>query len=112
MKLKVRVAMYVQLNFGRNVEGMPMSSERWDDFRNDIITVLVMSCNGSSVETLNAIEVHNGSGTWSGVREDSAHVSIFWEPGVNVDILRERVARVKRNYRQDSIALIVGSELV
>lgn len=104
--------MYVQVNFGRNVDGVPMSRESWDDFRNDIIAVLVMSCNDSSVETPNSIEVHNGSGSWAGVREDSAHVSIFWEPGVNLDILRERIAYLKRNYQQDSIALIVGSELI
>ena len=104
--------MYVQVNIGRNIGGEPMSGERWDEFRNDIISVLVMSCNDSTSETLSTVEIHDGYGSWDGVREDSAHVSIFWVPGVNVDILRERIAHVRRNYDQDSIALITGSELI
>jgi hypothetical protein len=80
--------MYIQVNVGRNFttsrgEGRTHLDRTWADFKNDVKAVILQAVNAtvnyqpSAVAHASQIEVHTGSGTWDGVTEESAHVSLF-----------------------------------
>lgn len=111
------IATYAQLNIGRNVGDVPMDAGRWEWFVNTAQSVLMGAqhrVGGSPAGESHRkdTQVHYGTGVWGGVAEESAHVSLFWEQGLDVDYVREQAAIVARLFEQDAIAVIVGSELV
>ena len=108
---------YAQLNIGRNVGNAPMEQDRWEWFVSTAQSILMGAqhrVGGSpSGESLRAdTQVHYGAGIWAGVAEESAHISLFWEHGIDADYVREQAGVVARMFEQDAVAVIVGSELV
>ena len=111
---------YVQVNIGRNINDEPMNDYVWEMFIGKVRRAIADTVTGWAtahkfIETLNSVEIHRGSGTWDGIVEESAHISLvmdrdLWD--VELDMLRTKLRELKRDYDQDSIALIVGSELV
>ena len=106
--------MYVQINIGRNVGDTPMTSDRWNEFIQAAAGVLISAkAPGSTAPFM----VHRGVGVWvdddgERVYEDSSHISIFDEQGLDLDKIRAGLATLRDDFGQDSIALIVGSELI
>ena len=110
------VTTYAQLNIGRNVGNTPMPQDRWEWFVNTAQSVLMGAqhrvAGSPSGESQRAdTQVHYGAGIWGGVAEESAHISLFWEQGMDADYIREQAAVVARMFEQDAVAVIVGSEL-
>lgn len=104
---------YIQVNIGRNVPvdasgagGRTMSGWEWDRFKSNVTRAMIDSLIGPMVD----IEIHNGIGTWDGEEEESVHISSFGP--YDVDSLRKKLERIRSLFWQDSIALIVGSELI
>lgn len=115
-----RTPRYVQVNIGRNIpavmpdgspdpqgEQRPMPDERWGAF---IGQVAVAIADATAFGGLQDVQVHTGKGEWNGVEEESAHLSTFAD--VDLFKLRTELARLKREYQQDAIALIAGSDLI
>lgn len=110
------ITQYAQLNIGRNVGDIPMAQDRWEWFVNTAQSILMGAqhrVGGSPAGESHRkdTQVHYGAGIWGGVAEESAHVSLFWEHGMDADHIREQAAIVARMFEQDAIAVIVGSEL-
>jgi len=110
---------YAQLNIGRGVgnDGVTMAADVWERFVGACVDALAYAARDpyagiTRTEMAGRVEVHHGSGVWQGVREDSAHVSLFSEHGIDTGKLRDSVAELAYDYGQDAIALIVGSELI
>ena len=108
---------YVQINIGRNVDGMPMSRKAWASFIDESAAALVYAATIDNAERRSmlrddVVEIHTGTGSYGGIREDSAHVSMFHSDGIDADDVRAVMADVAARYGQDAVALIVGSELV
>ena len=110
---------YVQVNIGRNEGGTPMSDVRWawfvDTVRDAIVSSVIKALPGPNYTgvravTLKEVQIHRGLGHWRGNMEDSAHISYMGE--LDVAYLRSQLAPIARMFGQDTIALIVGSELV
>ena len=98
-----------------------MSDERWMEFQYAVslrMGIAAMGKDGKpsgpdlSIAVAHDCQLHYGRGMWDGVPEDSAHISIFWEPGLDVEQLRAMLKSLARRFGQDAIALIAGSELV
>jgi hypothetical protein len=69
------------------------------------------------MDVLGTVEVHVGTGTWNGVREDSAHLTVLRSvPASDASTLpwtRGLLADLAARWGQDAIALTVGtSELI
>lgn len=109
------IAQYAQLNIGRNVNNEPMPDWVWEWFQDGAANVLIeatrRAAGGMSGATRDDVQVHTGRGKWDGVPEDSAHVSLFWEAGIDADHIRQMASVVARMFGQDAVAIIVGSEL-
>lgn len=108
---------YAQLNIGRNVGTEPMAADVWERFAGACADALAYAARdlmaGVTRTAMRAdVQTHYGTGVWEGVREDSAHVSLFSVHGIDVATLRESVAELAHDYGQGAIALVVGSELV
>lgn len=97
---------YVQVNIGADDEwsGLPRVST---NFTASVMAAIRASCRGSDRPP---IEIHNGHGLYNGVREGSTHVSIVAD--VDIYALRKHLADLKAQYKQDTIALIVGSDTI
>jgi hypothetical protein len=83
-----------------NVNGLNLTDEEWNGFRGDVDHAL----RASGVEVFFAGE---GTGEYEGRREDSA----TWVGATSVRpnvALERRVARLARQYDQDSIAVTYG----
>lgn len=102
--------MYVQINIGRNIDNTPMTGERWQTFKDTVATLLLGTANGTP--RVDNIETHEGTGHWEGVPEDSAHISLYHEPGFDINQLTSSLRTLKQAMGQDNIALITGSTLV
>ena len=106
-------AEYVQVNIGRNVGGVPMSDERWDRFHADITMALLKAYRGNGVPN---VSFHTGEGFWNDettgelMSEESAYISTFAD--IDAFALRVDLARLRDEYGQDAIALIIGSDLI
>lgn len=111
--------MYVQVNFGRNIDNKPMSVHNWMRFELAVMDALFSAANSAPLTDFNTtVEVHSGVGNWFDetldmyVREESKHVSYFDPAGFDLDLLKNQLALIKVQFNQDAIAVIVGSELV
>lgn len=103
--------MYIQVNIGRNVRNMPMAEKFWNEFQDDVVNILE-SLKEHSDMGHEVPEIHLGTGVWDGRVEESAKISLYHEGGFDLDAIREELRRLKREYLQDNIALIIGSELI
>lgn len=97
---------YTQVNIGRNINSKPMTQEKWEEFQAHVY-ILMSDC---AIEP--NLEIHNGYGHWDGMVEESTHISMLSEDIVDLDRLRDGLVDLKKEYGQDTIALITGSELV
>lgn len=110
--------MYIQVNIGRNfvadknnATGGTLSDLEWRCFRADVCMILDQFREHSDMGHEYPEELL-GTGVWDGVREESAKISLYHEGGFDLDSIREQLFRLKKEYGQDSIALIIGSELI
>lgn len=103
--------MFIQANIGRNVNDTPMSEDKWDTFAGSVAFAIYANANDVNLDMLD-IEVHNGTGSFEGISEDSRHISVYSEAGFDLDNLRDDLREIKGWYDQEAIALIVGSELI
>lgn len=110
--------MYIQVNIGRNFvknrhneHGGELSELDWTLFQEDVANILDQYREHSDMGD-DMPQVHIGTGVWDGLTEDSAHISLYHEGGFDLDGIREQLYRLKSQYSQAAIALIVGSELV
>ena len=56
------------------------------------------------------IETHYGKGTWDGVEEESAKISVLSDqPLTHLSYLRQALANLAEEYGQDAIALTIGT---
>ena len=98
------------LTVGRNVQGVPMSDERWSEFRSDLSDLVNEWAD--EIYTYEAL----GHGLWDGVREDSVTwvFSAYAEDcSTHFRFRRQDIARLAAKYGQDAIALVRGeSELI
>lgn len=111
--------MYVQINFGRNINNVPMKNGSWMLFQHGITEALFNASNSVPATIFEStVEVHHGMGRWHDaetgelITEESCHISFFDPAGFDLDMLMTDLADLKQRYSQDAIALIVGSELV
>lgn len=108
--------MYVQINVGRNQGQFDMSNEEWNECVNDLRLALAAFAHSSGCYTREELadkcEVHYGSGSWNEVLEESAKISLINETGFDTEGLREYLTAFKGWYKQDHLALIIGSELI
>ena len=107
---------YAQLNIGRNVGTVPMDDKQWAWFISTAQSVLMgaqhlIPCGHGDAQR-NDVQVHRGAGVWGGVAEESAHVSLYWETGMDADYINEQAGVMARMFDQDAIAVITGSTLV
>lgn len=103
---------YIQANIGRTTnKGEVLSDEDWEAFINEVKNDLSFFSDGDDLP----FETHFGVGTWGGKEEESAHVSLLLErelEDVEVKLIKDFLAVTARTFEQDTIALILGSELV
>lgn len=106
--------MYIQVNFGRNIDNVAMGTDEWELFQGRVAFSIYMAANDAEAKfsVLDNIEDHYGKGTWGEVTEESCHISSYWGEGFDLDLLRAELTKLKEWYKQDAIALIVGSELI
>lgn len=97
---------YVQVNIGRNVGSESMSDADWDKFIAYTASALSSTCLNHT-----EFEFHYGRGTWEGVAEESCHVSTLAQ-SVDGPKLRSKLRDLARQFGQDTVALVIGSELV
>ena len=110
--------MYIQVNIGRNFvpdrynpTGGTLSDQVWQDYQ-DLVVSLLDNYREHSDMGHEMPEVHLGIGTWDGVPEESAKISLYHEGGFDLDGIREQLFRLKKDFSQDTIALLIGSELI
>ena len=107
---------YAQLNIGRNVGSVPMDDKQWEWFIGTAQSVLMGAQHRVPVTNGNAqrddVQVHRGAGVWGGVAEESAHVSLYWETGMDADYITEQASVMARMFEQDAIAVVLGSTLI
>lgn len=110
------VVTYAQLNIGRNVGSVPMDDKQWDWFISTAQSVLMGAQHRIPVNHGNAqrddVQVHRGARVWGGVAEESAHVSLYWETGMDADYITEQAGVMARMFDQDAVAVILGSTLI
>ena len=110
--------MYIQVNIGRNfvayrynATGGTLSDLEWSEFQEDVKYALVQFREHSDMGDPKA-EVHCGVGVWDEKEEMSAHISLFHEGGFDTDGLKNYLFGLKGMYSQESIAIILGSQLI
>ena len=110
--------MYIQVNIGRNFvpnrfndSGGILSEVDWYEFQDGVASILerYRVDSGSNYEIP---ELHLGTGVWNGKIEESAKISLYHEGGFDLDGIREQLFRLKKEYSQGTIALLIGSELI
>ena len=108
--------MYIQVNIGRNFEhstlgNMPMVSDVWREFQERVVYILLQLREHTDMGEP-SVEVHLGVGYYNGIPEESAKISVYHEGGFDLESIREHLSELKTDYKQDSIALLIGSELI
>ena len=110
--------MYIQVNIGRNFvadryneTGGTLSDLEWRCFRADVCMILDGFREHSDMGH-EYPEEFLGMGEWKGGFEESAKISLYHEGGFDLEGIREQLFRLKKEYSQETIALIVGSELI
>lgn len=105
--------MYIQVNIGRNIGNTPMPVEKWQELQGRVMFVIsVAAFNWEDFDLEASIETHLGTGSYNGITEESAHISSYWEEGFDIEYLKKDLAKIRDWFEQDTIALIVGSELI
>lgn len=111
--------MYVQINIGRNIDNVPMGYAQWLEFQNNATLALFQSAKSAPYSIFKTtVESHNGMGRWFDselndyVIEESVKISFFDPAGFDLDALKRDLVDLKIGFKQDAIALIVGSELI
>lgn len=104
--------MYIQVNIGRNIGDTPMSDHLWDTFRLAVSQAICLSVRTTDYVSESGNELHKGVGYWQVGEEESAHISRFDERGYDLVQLKNDLRELAKQFEQDSIALIVGSELI
>ena len=115
--------MYIQANIGRNITTnlgvRPMGDIAWETFQKDVKDEIFLAVHDVDIPTAIEIEfedfqVHTGMGEWQGVKEESAHVSVYFDTkpmqifAARVhEHLSDRLAALAREYGQDAIAFVV-----
>lgn len=100
----------ITVTIGRNVGSTPMNRKKWSNFIDCVQEVFAAITPDPSW-----IELHLGSGTWEGVTEDSAKVTLLIGDlnQDDLDYLRVNLRRLARMFKQDAIALVVAeSQLI
>ena len=97
---------------GRNVGTEPMTITDWEQFIEDVKADMLMFAVESAIH-VESVEIHRGKGTWEGVEEESAKITLLTPAqSDNPGILRRYLSENARQYGQDAIALTIGvSEL-
>lgn len=97
----------IQASIGRNIGTEPMSSRDWSRFLNDVGDTIRMQGEYP--------EVHFGTGSWEGIREESAHLTFYRDAMPEPDSLltmTDRLATLAGQYGQDAIGLVVSQSLL
>ena len=109
---------YVQVNIGRNfvadrynATGGTLSDLQWSEFQEDVKYALVQFREHSDMGH-EVPEIHLGTGVWDGKVEESAKISLYHEGGFDTDGLKNYLFGLKGMYSQESIAIIIGSQLI
>lgn len=96
----------IQASIGRNIGSEPMSARDWTRFLNDV---------ADAIRTHDeSPEVQFGTGTWEGVTEESARITVYRDeidPG-EVTTIANRLATLAGRYGQDAIGLAVTHPLL
>lgn len=107
--------MYIQVNAGHNIGDTPMPPESVEAMHLGIAIAVTAAITDSDA-TVNGYEIHKGIGSWEGVPEVSSHLTFFTDYNGTIDelksALRTNLASVAAEFGQDSLGLIVGSDLV
>lgn len=126
--------MYIQANIGRNVtdlrdgSDMTLNDQSWAMFQRDVKDEIFLAVHDTDIAIAVEIEfedfqVHIGVGEWQGVKEESAHVSVYFDsdgrawdeptstwrdlaPAIR-DALQKRLSYLAFQYGQDAIAFVV-----
>lgn len=121
---------YAQMNIGRNypaghaMAGQPMSDELWAEARANAIEWLA-SCtldpmtgmlprpNDPALALIRKdVQVHTGMGEWDGEPEESMHVSLYHDHGIDPDAVRALARLIAHRYEQAAVAVTFGSQLI
>jgi len=92
----------VTISIGRNIDGRPMTDDRWESFRDAVSEALAWEVATTYVD--GALS----TGSWQGAPETSA----TWVASLSesqLPTLRIRLRILARRFHQDAIALTVGA---
>lgn len=93
----------------RKLAPVPMSLTLWEQFIEDVRADMLHAVPSDLAE------IHRGTGTWDGVEEESAKITLLRHSKATDDMLddlRRYLSELARQYGQDAIALTIGqSEL-
>ena len=99
---------WLQINIGRNVGGTPMPDYIWQEFQDRIISALVRYANANPNDIMSTV----GTGPWGDGREECASFGVFARKGFDIELFRDWLALTAARFDQESIALMVGGELI
>ena len=114
--------MFIQVSIGRNDSNGRMDAAHWNHFQQDVKDVILTSIYTphpmleENWALAPKIETHYGEGEWDGVKEESAHLSVYFPTpaGVAAHRVREMLDRdlsiLAYDYDQDAIAYVVATE--
>jgi hypothetical protein len=88
------------ISIGRNVQGRPMPSEEWENFKGALRVVAEKYGEGVSYA--------GGIGRYDRVLEETYIVAVSLALGVPANLVREDLSHLAQYYGQESIALTVG----
>lgn len=117
----------IEFRFGRNVNGVPMDSERWASF----LTTAGVTLEGVAAGAQNVtrdqltqwVETHIGGGTWVNDAgeteyEESAVVTLYsesflFDPShpdfhLTLDMLTEFASELAQEFEQEAVAVVYG----
>jgi hypothetical protein len=108
----------VEFRLGRNVKspntGVVEPMDGWDEFIGEAVAHLEGVADGLQSSTVRVlkqwVEVHTGAGSWEGVPEESAVVTLYTD-GDLVDlepVLFDFAAEMAWRWGQDAVAVVVG----
>jgi hypothetical protein len=96
----------VMVSIGRNIGNEPMSDRDWTAFVNATSNAIRRA--GESPE------IHFGHGTWDGIREESAHITVYRHTDTEIPrtAIYERLAFLAEYFGQDAIALSISEPIL
>ena len=92
----------VMVSVGRNIGNVPMSDKDWTTFVNRVADA-IRRANESP-------EIHFGHGVWDGIREESAHITVYRNTDTEIPrtMIYERLRYLAKYFGQDAIALTIS----